>query len=237
MAGRKSQGQHSPIMSIGQIERVTMGERIYNELCQLLIAGKLQPGERLSLRTVAEALGVSMMPVREAVARLVADGALTVHANRAITVPLMTVAKLRELTRIRIEIEGYAVAEAATRCTAGQLAAIGRLDAAFRQATLAPEGGSDDSLRLNKELHFAIYEAAGSPVLLSIIEGLWLKVGPIFNLDLRAARRFSTGAAEKHHAALVAALTRRDPEGARQALSADILSSLEFVVTTGSLPD
>jgi len=60
------------------LERQTLGERAYAKLADLLISGRLAPGEKLSLRAAADVLGVSIMPVREAVSRLVADGALEV---------------------------------------------------------------------------------------------------------------------------------------------------------------
>ena len=224
------------LKQIGHLERVTLGERVYLELRQLLMAGKLVPGEKLSLRSVAEALGVSMMPVREAVARLVAEGALTVLPNRAVSVPPMSQSKLRELTRIRIEIEGYAAHEAALTCTAASLAHIIELDAAFRAAVLAQDADVEQALRLNKELHFAVYESTGSPILTSIIESLWLKVGPVINLDLRASQRLSTGGAERYHASLVEALSSRDGKAARKALAGDIRSSSEFILTTWQLP-
>ena len=70
-------------------ERITLGTQVYDALRDLLIAGGLAPGERLSLRTVAERLGTSMMPAREAVSRLVADEALEVLPNRAVRVPVI----------------------------------------------------------------------------------------------------------------------------------------------------
>lgn len=225
------------LKQIGHLERVTLGDRVYLELRQLLMAGKLVPGEKLSLRSVAEALGVSMMPVREAVARLVAEGALAVLPNRAVSVPPMSQSKLRELTRIRIEIEGYAAHEAALTCSAPALNRIVEIDAAFRSAVLSKDGDVELALRLNKELHFAVYESAGSPILTSIIESLWLKVGPVINLDLRAAQRLSTGGAERYHAALVEALSARDGKGARKALAGDIRSSSEFILATWQLPE
>ena len=168
---------------IGQLERVTLGDRVYSELRQLLMAGKLVPGEKLSLRFVAEALGVSMMPVREAVARLVAEGALTVLPNRAVSVPPMTRDKLRELTQIRIEIEGYAAQEAANARNEAALKRISELDEAFRVLVLASEADVEQALRINKEFHFAVYEAAGLTTLIGIIESLWLKVAT--RLELR----------------------------------------------------
>ncbi len=67
-----------------------------HNLSDLLFSGRMAPGDKLSLRQAADVLGVSIMPVREAVSRLVADKALEVTPNRAIRVPLMTAAQFRD---------------------------------------------------------------------------------------------------------------------------------------------
>jgi DNA-binding GntR family transcriptional regulator len=228
----------SALSTIGHIERVTLGERVHAELRDLLTAGKLSPGEKLSLRKVATSIGVSIMPVREAVTRLLADDALTVSPNRAVSVPLMTRTKLRELTLVRCEIEGFAVAQAAMRRTDAELKSIRHLDAQFRQAVKAPTPNPEKALRLNRELHFAIYRAAKLPTLMAIIEGLWLKVGPVINLDLRSSnQRLRSGDAEKFHARIVAAIEARNSAEARDALTGDISTSSQFIQTNGGLPD
>jgi DNA-binding GntR family transcriptional regulator len=228
----------SAVQSIGQLARVTLGEQVHAELRQLLMAGKLVPGEKLSLRNMAESLGVSVMPVREAVTRLAAEDALTVAPNRAIIVPLMTKEKLRELTLIRCEIEGFAAAQAALNRTEADLKLIRSLDAQFRTVVTAASPNADKALRLNKELHFAIYGASRLPTLVAMIEGLWLKVGPVINLDLRSSsRRLGSGTAEKHHSRIVAAIGAKKPEQARTALAADIMTSSQYIQATGGLPD
>lgn len=217
-------------------ERITLGTQVYDALRDLLIAGGLAPGERLSLRTVAERLGTSMMPAREAVSRLVADEALEVLPNRAVRVPVITLQTFRELTRVRIAVEGFAAAEAAQACGPGELAAIRDHDAAFRSEVRAAAPDLERAMRANRDLHFAVYAAAGLPSLIAIIEGLWLRIGPVLNLDMRSSpRRLAEGEAEAHHARLVAALATGDAEGARAALAADIASSAAFIETTGRL--
>lgn len=223
------------LTEMGQLERVTLGEHAYLRLRQLIMSGKLAPNERLSLRSVAGALGVSIMPVREAVTRLVAEGALSLLPNRKISVPMMTRAKFEELLRIRIEIEGFAAGEAAKHRTDRALQLIQGFDKEFRDSVAKGDAQAEHSLQLNKELHFAIYEASGSPILVSIIEGLWLKIGPVINLDLRASQRLSSGNAERHHARIVETITSKDQKGARAAVVADIKSSGEFILASNTL--
>src|SRR4051812_15946588 len=104
----------------------TLGQKVHFELRGLIMAGVLSPGEKISLRTMAGRLGVSMQPVREAVSRLVADRALEVMPNRAVRVPLLTLEQFRELTAIRLAIEGFAAERAAHGRTAQDLAAMRR---------------------------------------------------------------------------------------------------------------
>jgi len=224
------------LSKIARPERVTLGDTAYLKLKNLLISGELKPDEKLSLRSVAEALGVSIMPVREATARLVADGALTVLPNRAVSVPLMTAQKLLELTEVRVAVEGFASELAALKRTDAQLRQIVAIDKRFRRAVRAPAPTVSDALLLNKELHFSIYSAAGLAPLVPIIEGLWLKIGPIINLDLGATQRLGTGVAERHHARWVAAIASRNSAEARAALADDIRTSAEFIISNGSLP-
>jgi DNA-binding GntR family transcriptional regulator len=98
------------LADVAEDERQTLGDRVYDHVRQLRISGRLAPGDRLSLRPLADVLGVSMMPVREAVSRLVTDRALEVVPNRAIRVPVMSNTQFAQLARIRIEVEGFAAA-------------------------------------------------------------------------------------------------------------------------------
>ena len=135
----------SALDEIGALQRETLGERVTGELRALLVAGRLAPGEKLSLRRVAEALGVSMMPVREAVSRLAADRALEVLPGRAVRVPVLSLAQFRELTRLRLVVEGFAAEEASAqgdgrRCRAdrGSMPPSARPRAPIRPTAPAP---------------------------------------------------------------------------------------------------
>jgi DNA-binding GntR family transcriptional regulator len=218
-------------------ERVTLGSQVHARLAGMLVAGELSPGEKISLRNIADWLGVSMMPVREAVARLVSDEALEVLPNRAVRVPLMTVARFRELSTIRLAIEGFAVETAATCRSAADLMEIRRHDRDFRRECRASEQDTGAAVRANQALHFAVYRAARLPALIPIIEGLWLRIGPVLNLDMRASpERLRMGAAERSHGEMIAALDRHDAQGARAALESDIRGAADFIVSAGVLP-
>ena len=130
-------------MQIGRLERVTLGERVHAELRELLMSGELAPGQKMSLRSVAETLGVSIMPVREAVARLVSDRSLEVLPNRAVRVPLMSRVRFRELTAVRLAIEGFAAEEAARNRSDADIFAMRRFEQAFLDQARSPDPQAD----------------------------------------------------------------------------------------------
>lgn len=220
------------------LARQTLGERAYVQLSELLISGRMAPGEKLSLRDAAARLGVSIMPVREAVSRLVADGALEVTPNRAVRVRLMSAAQFRDLTGVRIAIEGHAAAEAARNRTDADLKAIARAEAAMRSESHAARPNLPRAVEVNKSFHFAVYEAAHSPTLVEIIRALWLKVGPVINLDLLAnPERLAKGDAVRFHAAVRAAIEAGDAEVARAGIAGDIANAAEVILSRGGLPE
>jgi len=218
------------------LDRQTLGERAYAKLADLLISGRLAPGEKLSLRAAADVLGVSIMPVREAVSRLVADKALEVTPNRSVRVPLMSAEQFRDLTKMRIAIEGHAAAEAAQHRTDGDLFSIARAEQAMRTESELAAPDLPRAVEFNKSFHFAVYESAQSPILAEIIRGLWLKAGPVINLDLRAnPQRLAKGDAIRFHADVRAAIMAGDGAAARQGIAADIGSAADFILSRGDL--
>ena len=216
----------------------TLSGQVHGQLAELLVSGVVEPGEKLSLRTVAERLGVSIQPVREAVSRLINDQALEVLPNRAVRIPLMSLGQFHELTTIRIVIEGFAVERAAQLRSAADLVAMRRHDAAFRKECRSKAPDVAAAVAANQAFHFAMYRAAGLPALVSIIGGLWLRIGPVLNLDMRSSSaRLRIGRAERCHARMLTAIARRRPAAARSALVADIAGAARYIESRGVLPE
>ena len=215
----------------------TLGAQVLTHLRSQLITGMLAPGDKVSLRTLAVQLGVSMQPVRDAVARLVAERALEVTPKRSVQVPLMSLPQFRELTAIRLGVEGFAAEQAAREHGGAQRAALQRFESAFRRESTRRAPDVDAAIVANANLHFAVYRAAGMPALVAIIEGLWLRIGPVLNLDLRdGENRLASGVAARCHAAMVAAVVAGDAHAACAALREDIGSTAAFIETRDVLP-
>ncbi|AXQ95813.1 GntR family transcriptional regulator [Cereibacter azotoformans] len=195
--------------------------QVYDAICRMLLDSTLKPDSRTSIRELADELGVSTMPVREAVGRLVAQGALSVRKNRAVEVPRMTEDEFRELTRTRLLLECEAARLAVERMVPDEVAGIRALHAQFRDEM--GSGNRSAALMTNRLLHFALYDAARSPTMRQMIGMAWLRAGPLISLDIGAR---TGGSRAEHsivaHGQLVAALESRDAEAAAEAIRSDI---------------
>lgn len=199
----------------------SLTEQVYETIARMLLDSTLKPDGRTSIRELAEELGVSTMPVREAVGRLVAQGALAIRKNRAVEVPRMSRADFQELTQTRLLLEGEAARRAIVNITAAERDQIRRLDQDF--SLEMREGDRSKALMLNRQLHFALYATAKSPTLFQMISMAWLKAGPLISLDIavtsgreRAAHSIAA------HGLLVAALDQGDGAAAADAIRLDI---------------
>lgn len=203
-------------MELGQ--GATAHREVYQRLREALMTGQLRPGQPISIRYLAQMLAVSTTPVREALRCLEADRALVSGANRTLTVPMLSPADLREMRNIRLALEGLATEEAATLISAAELADLERLCLGMDAAVDADD--FDGYLRSNWRFHREIYGASRSELLLAMIEGLWLRVGPFIRLALPRPAHLQHSMA--CHWAALEALRRRDAAAARAAIVDDI---------------
>lgn len=201
-------------------------DQLYQKIREGLLAGRFQPGERLKIRDLAAEWGTSPMPVRAALQRLVAEGALEGEPQRSVRVPPMTRERYEHIFQVRLGLEGLAVELATPRLTPADLAAlrdcVARMDQAIEQRQIQAY------LNANSQFHLHLYSACGNPVLLRSIESLWLQVGPFFN-------RLFTGAdlslrLNDFHEDAFTAIEAGDAKGARQAIEQDLLYFARFLL-------
>lgn len=198
-----------------EIRRESLGDAIYNRIAQDLVRGRLRSGERVTIRGLAEALGTSSTPVRDAVMRLLQDQALEQRSVKDVRVPVPEAARYLEIARIRIELEGLAAAAGAA--TPERIAGLRRL-VTRHEAAIA----RDDwplAVEHNQRFHFALAEAAGMPTLLGVLERLWLRMGPLIAGYYAASRREMTA----HHHEILSAMARGDADAARTAMGISTL--------------
>lgn len=220
------------------IEHETLGRRVYLDLRNMLVSGYFEPGERLTLRKLAAALGTSAMPVRDALNQLMVEQAIELLPSRSFRVPIMSRTRFTEIRDIRIRLEGMAVEAAARKITEDELKKIEKISAAFNAECELQDPDPSKLIVHNKDFHFSIYCAAQMPVLLPIIEGLWSQIGPVLNLDVRrGSSRINNKVPSEHHQALIEALRKGDSDMARAALEADLNGAAEHILNQNKLPD
>jgi DNA-binding GntR family transcriptional regulator len=212
---------------VRQVDVSTLQERVYRELRNALYQGHFVPGAPVTIRSLATALGTSPMPVREAMQRLVAERALVQTPNRTVRVAGLTAEAFDELTRIRMEIEGFAAQRAAQRSTRELCARLRAINESFGIAV-----ANDDAMGMlerNQIFHFELYHAARATELLQIIESLWLRFGPIlaFVRNIPGSNVMFKRGVDVHERVIVA-LEQGDSARARFCLSLDIRAAASW---------
>jgi len=206
-----------PHAQLGRISRKTVQDQVYQSLRRAIMQGDVKPGENLTIPALAQAFGISHMPVRQALNRLAAEQALTILSGRSVGVPPLSRSRLVDLTRVRTEVEGLAAAWAAEQIASDRISELAELVADMWSYV---EGeNAREFLTRNQQFHFAVYKAADSGTLLPIIESLWLQIGPYLSL-LHRSGNYSD--ANRHHESLLQALRDRDAVRAREAVTNDI---------------
>ncbi|MEL6768107.1 MAG: GntR family transcriptional regulator [Pseudomonadota bacterium] len=208
------------------IRQDKLHDQVFERLCVLLRQGEFTPGEAVAVARISEAFGVSAMPVREALTRLLAVGALTNVSGRSVGVPRLGRDELTDLRDVRLEIETTAMRWAVAKASKGFLLDLEGILAEMRRAESS--GAVRDYIRGNYEFHFRIYAQAGSDVLNDIIGNLWLRVSPhLYHLDRDRTIRISN----VHHEEMIEAIRTGDAEMASRALVADISGAYEDLVS------
>ncbi|SFU75202.1 transcriptional regulator, GntR family [Methylobacterium sp. 174MFSha1.1] len=206
---------------VESVDVSTVQGRVYLALQAALHQGRFVPGEAVTIRSLAQAVGTSPMPIRGVIQRLVAEKALVQLPNRTFRVAPFDFDLHAELVRIRCTVEGFAAYRAAIRAPGDLAARLREANDSMRAAIAA--GDTEGVLGANRRFHFTLYEGAASPQLLEVITQFWLRSGPVMAVALRTPEsRVMFEAGSRVHDRIVAAVEGRDPDAARFHLALDI---------------
>lgn len=201
-------------------------ETTYRRLRDMMMFGDLAPGQKVTLQGITTALQTGMTPVREAIRRLTAEGALTLHENRRISVPELSLSQLDEVAYARLALEPRLAEFALERMTAADIDTLAAIDAGIDRAIGA--GDVQGYLFGNHRFHFMIYQLAESPILLSLTASLWLRVGPSLRVMIESGGSIGP---DRHKDAL-AAMRDGDAPRLNAAIKADILQGIDRLRAT-----
>lgn len=213
-----------PSFSLEALEKENLGETVYGRLADALMKGRFAPDARLTIRELAQSLGTSVTPVRDAILRLIQDDALVQKSAREVRVPVITPERYREIRMIRLKLEGLVARETALRAGAADIARLRDLIARNEQAIA--DRNWTGALELNQTFHFALADIAGLPLLRSILHRLWLQMGPLI------AEAYEPGGRVMivHHHELLSAVEAGDADAAERAIASDIGDAADIIL-------
>jgi len=200
----------------GPAEAVPLHEAVYAELRRRLITGRIVPGVGLSTRGLAEELGVSQMPVREALSRLAAD------------VTPMSPQRFDDLLRCRLLLEPVSARLALPHIDKERLARLRHWD--NRMEAALKGGDVNDYMEGNYHFHFTLYAAHPGTLQNRLIETLWLQFGPFMRV---VYGRYGTSNLVDQHVLALDAIEAGDEEALAAAIHQDIADGMGLIGRAG----
>lgn len=199
-------------------------ERVYRTLRSRIMHGQVPPGSALTLRGVAAEFGVSMTPAREAVRRLVAEGALKLSASGRVSTPELTNERIEELASLRALLEPELASRALPRAHHALIDRMQAINGVIDEMIV--KGDAPGYVRSNLEFHRTLYLRAQAPAMLGLVETVWLQAGPTMRVLYERVRRRQAG---EMHRKIIAALRAGDEPGLRLAVRVDVTQGLRML--------
>ncbi|MEW2918897.1 GntR family transcriptional regulator [Ruegeria sp. ANG10] len=207
-----------------ETEKRPAHEQVYQTLKAQIMFGDLVPGQPVTIQGLTDSLGVGMTPVREAIRRLISDGALVFQGNRRVSVPLLSAGDVEQMIFARISIESELSSRAAANMNSADIDNLERIDQRLDR-TIA-DGDVSGYLHLNHTFHETLYSYADAPILLDLTERLWLRFGPSLRV---VCGRFGTQSLPDRHKDIITALRSKDAKMAAKATAQDIEQGMELM--------
>ncbi|MEZ5994404.1 MAG: GntR family transcriptional regulator [Hyphomonadaceae bacterium] len=205
-----------------------LNSRVYAELRQRIIIGSISPGHELSTRGLAAELGVSQTPVRDALSRLAADGAVAIRSKRRVRIPPMSNERFDDLLACRLLLEPEAAMLALPHLQGPELKRLRTFDQLLDDAIINRDAAA--YMQANYDFHFTLYRAQPRHTLTQLIETLWVQFGPYMRL---VHNRIATIKLNDYHQAAICAIEAGDAAALRSAIASDISDGMGLMTRAG----
>lgn len=199
-------------------------DRVYRTLRTRIMHGEIAPGQALTLRGIGRDFGVSMTPAREAVRRLVAEGALFLSSSGRVSTPELTNERIEELAALRALLEVELASRALPRAHIALIDRLQSINSTIGEVVHA--GDAVGYIRTNLEFHRTLYLRAQAPAMLAMAETVWLQLGPTMRALYGKLRRKDP---PHYHRLIIAALKAGDEPGLRLAIRSDVTQGLKML--------
>ena len=204
-------------------------EMVYEELKMQILKGSIIPGTRMMEVELAEEMGVSRTPIREAIRKLEKEGLVTIEPRRGAYASMISTEDMVEILEVRQDLEGLAAYFAADRMTGEQMAELKEVSNNYNEAV--KRGKMEDMIKYDTRFHHIIVESCRNKILVQMIEQLQelvLRFRYIYYDNFRRAENMP-----EEHEAIVAAISEGNADKARAAADIHIDRLKELVVKEG----
>lgn len=213
----------------GSLHTLKISDQIHSKLLDLILTGKLTPGERLIARHIAEEMNVSPMPVRDALNRLAANGFVNLEANRSYYVNALSKNDLIEITELRMILEPLAAVNASRRVSDQEIESIRIMAARFQRAVDHSARGT--YVKRNRDFHFQLYNSTKNQKWVDILNQLWNMLSPYEYLLSQKSRSYDfKKGGYTNHREIVSALRQKDNEALEYWIKQDIMFAFDGIM-------
>ncbi|MCD4678270.1 MAG: GntR family transcriptional regulator [Desulfobacula sp.] len=209
---------------LNKVNTSTVQEAVYKELYEAIVKGKIRPGKKLTLRQLAADLGVSVMPIREAIRRLEALGIVNIAPNKQISVNQLTLRNFSQIQDARILLE----------CHVAKIACITRSEESIviledlNKKMLKPRDHFS-LIEYNSQFHLLIYKEADLPIFFNIIESLWEKVSPYLFLTSQSEAYWEKRVFIDYHVGILEGMRQKKPAEVYKWLKKDLMEAAKIL--------
>ncbi len=204
-------------------------EMVYEELKMQILKGSIIPGTRMMEVELAEEMGVSRTPIREAIRKLEKEGLVTIEPRRGAYASMISTEDMVEILEVRQDLEGLAAYFAADRMTDEKMEELREVSNSYNEAVKS--GKMEDMIKYDTRFHHIIVESCRNKILVQMIEQLQelvLRFRYIYYDNFRRAENMPD-----EHEAIVAAISEGNADKARAAADIHIDRLKELVMKEG----
>jgi len=215
---------------VTQLVEVSKSRRAYEWIRERITSGSYGPGYRLVLTSLAAELAISVVPVREAIRELSAEGLVTFERNVGARVAMVDAGQYRAAMQVISVVESAATALAARHLTAADLTRARELNGVMRSGLIDLDSGAFSAL--NQEFHRTLYARCPNPRLLELVEVEWARLGHLRDSIFSFVPGRAPDSVCEHDALLDLIAARASPEEIEQAVRRHRNGTLSAFLTT-----
>lgn len=207
-------------------------ELVFEKLQQAIISGKIHPGQKLSTEEMSKQMGVSRIPVREALRKLEGLGLISTLPNRSIVVNELSEQRLKEILEIRLVNESMAVRNAALNRSEETVQKLVQIHEQYISAVTDSNIDVDKILHVNKQFHHCMYLEAKMPILKTLIDYLWDRISPYLHILMRSQSVLNIQMDKdiQYHENMLTGMRRGDPDMVVRWLEADLKEAAKIII-------